>query len=115
MKTDRTENIKFIVTNYKDSFTSLIAIIIRICFLLDCRLLFLRFLLLTLSMCLFAGCSTKTIVILILKYLASKLTVEIVLLYQQLVACLRLCSSVFWCFANMSLFTAMFLLLRFLF
>ena len=30
-------------------------LLIRICFLLDYRLLFLRFLLLTLSMCLFAG------------------------------------------------------------
>ena len=37
------------------------------------------------------------------------------LLYEQLVACLRLCSSVFWCTMNMSLFTAMVLLLRFLF
>ena len=40
------------------------------CFLLDYRLLFLRFLLLILSRCFFAG--KKTIVVLILKYLAQQ-------------------------------------------
>ena len=49
-------------------------LLIRICFLLDYRLLFLRFLLLTLSMCFFCWkrYSTKTIVVLILKYLAQQ-------------------------------------------
>ena len=71
---------------------------------------------------------TKIIAVVILKYLAQQtiltqsqrqkpwnVTVEIALLYQQLVACLRLCSSVFWCTINMSLVTAMSLLLPFFF
>ena len=59
--------------------------------------------------------STKNIVVLILNHLAQQTntysksaaetlkansTVEIALLYYQLVACLRLCSSVFWCTMN---------------
>ena len=49
-------------------------LLIRICFLSDYRLLFLMFLLLTLSMCYFCWKrhSTKTIVVLILKYLAQQ-------------------------------------------
>ena len=64
--------------------------------------------------------STKTIVVLILKYLAqqtntySKSAAE-TLKPEQLVACLRLYSNVFWYTVNMYFFTAMFLLLRFLF
>ena len=64
--------------------------------------------------------STKTIVVLILKYLAQQLntyskSATETLKAEQLVACLRLCSTVFWCTMNMYLFTAMFLLLLFLF
>ena len=57
MKTDRRENVMFIVTNYKDRFTSQIATTYpnMFSFGLDYRLLFLRFLLLTLSICFFAG------------------------------------------------------------
>ena len=54
VKTDRRENAKFIVKKRTDLHHKL-QLLIRICFLLDYLLLFLRLLLLTLSMCLFVG------------------------------------------------------------
>ena len=55
MKTDRTENVKFIATtNFKDRLHHILQLLIEICFLLD-YLLFLRLLVADLSMCLFAG------------------------------------------------------------
>ena len=55
MKTDRRENVKFIVTcNLQGQIYIKLQLLIWICFLLDYLLLFLRFLLLALSMCLFA-------------------------------------------------------------
>ena len=91
-----------------------------VAFFLDYRLLYLRFLLLTLSMCFFCikRYNTKTIVVLILKYLDqqrntySKSTVASLLTTCSMSKTLFKC---FWCTMNMSLFTAMFLLLRFLF
>ena len=103
-------------------------LLIRICFLSDYRLLFLMFLLLTLSMCFFCWKrhSTKTIVVLILKYLAQQTYTYTN--SETLKANSRDCASLlttcsmskilfkcFRCTMNMSLFTAMFLLLRFLF
>ena len=57
MKTDRRENVKFIVTNFKDRFTSYItnAYSNMFFFFVDYRFLFSRFLLLVMSMSLFAG------------------------------------------------------------
>ena len=57
MKTDRRENVKFIVTNFKDRFTSYIttAYSNMFVFFVDYRFLFLRFLLLVMNMSLFAG------------------------------------------------------------
>ena len=55
MKTDGRENVKFIITNFKDRFTSYITTAYPNMFSFGLCLLFLRFLLLILSMCLVAG------------------------------------------------------------
>ena len=82
MKTDRRENLKFIVTNFKDRFTSYITITYPNMFFFLDYLLFLSYFcyyLLLLKLLLIEHVfvcwkrySTKTIVVLILKYLAQQ-------------------------------------------
>ena len=73
MKTDRRENVKFIVTNLKDRFTSYITTTYPNMFSLGLSVISKVFLA-DLSMCFFCWerYSTKTIVALILKYLAQQ-------------------------------------------
>ena len=77
MKTDRRENLKFIVTNFKDRFTSYITITYPNIFfglsaISKLFLLFLKLLLIEHVFVCWKRYSTKTIVVLILKYLAQQ-------------------------------------------
>ena len=130
MKTDRKENVKFIVTNCKDRFTSQIittypnmfsfglSSVISKVFVADFEHVFFCW----------KRYSTKTIVVLILKYLAQQTNTYSKSAAETLKANSRDCASLlttcsmsktlFKCFLvyyEHFLFTAMFLLLRFIF
>ena len=107
-------------------------LLIRTCFLSDYRLLFVRFLLLTLSMWFFfcwKRHSTKIVVLLFLRYLAQQTNTYSKSAAETLKASSRDCASLLTACSmsktlfnfflvytiNMSLFTVMFLLLRYLF